>query len=357
MRAGQMKAAKTLTLLVAGCVPIAAQTLTIANDKLAVTVATRGARIAEVRLKADGTNPLAAMGHFLALDGFGGASAEEQKTGMPFHGEANRQMFQVLASEDQGAAHRLTLQATFPLAQETLTRTMTAVNGENIVYVTSELESGLSVDRPISWAEHATIGPPFMEKGKVVVDMPAVNCRVRPEKPGNIPGHLVANQDFHWPMAPTIGGGQADLRLIPTDHDWLDLASCQMNPSRRYAFVTALHLEKHVLYGYVFRREDYPWVMSWMNFTGNSQAARGMEFSSQPFDISHRETVALSPLFGTPTFRWLGAKAKIETRFLLFCTEVPGGFTRIDDVKLEGGKLTIVEHSGATLALSASRGL
>ncbi len=59
-----------------------------------------------------------------------------------------------------------------------------AVDGENVIYVTSELESALSVDRPVSWAEHATLGPPYLEKGKVVVDMPATNCRVRPYKPG-----------------------------------------------------------------------------------------------------------------------------------------------------------------------------
>ena len=47
-----------------------------------------------------------------------------------------------------------------------------------------------------------------MEKGKVVVDMPATNCRVRPYKPGSIPGHLVYDQDFTWPMAPTVDGGR-----------------------------------------------------------------------------------------------------------------------------------------------------
>jgi hypothetical protein len=38
--------------------------------------------------------------------------------------------------------------------------------------------------------------------------------------------------------------------------------------------------------------------MSWMNFTGDDHAASGMEFST-PFDISHRETVEMNPLFET----------------------------------------------------------
>jgi hypothetical protein len=77
-----------------------------------------------------------------------------------------------------------------------------------------------------------------------------------------------------------------------------------------------------------------------------------MEFSSQPFDISHHDTVAMSPLFGLPTFRWLPAKSKIESRFLLFYARVPKGFTKIDDVTMQGGKLTIVDHSGETVVLA-----
>jgi hypothetical protein len=65
----------------------------------------------------------------------------------------------------------------------------------------------------------------------------------------------------------------------------------------------------------------------------------------------------MSPLFGTPTFRWLPAKAKLQTNFLLFYVRVPEGFTRIDDVVLESGNLTIVDRSGLKLVLPASRGL
>jgi hypothetical protein len=335
-----------------------AKPIVVANDKLELTMETTGGRFSKIVLReGEPLNALAGIGHFLALDGFGAPSEQEAALGMPFHGEASRQPIKIIATHDSGPVRLITVQSLLPLAQETLTRTIETADGENIAYVTSRLESALTVDRPISWAEHATIGPPFMEAGKVVVDMPATNCRVRPYKPGEIPGHLIYNHDFKWPLAPTNDGGQADLRVIPTDHNWLDLASCQMDPSRKLAFVTALHLEKHLIYGYVFRRADYPWLMSWMNYTGDNKAARGMEFSSQPFDISHQETVAMSSLFGTPTFRWLPAKSTIETRFLIFYAKVPDDFTRIDDVTLDGGRLTILDRSGKRLILAASRGL
>jgi len=331
----------------------------LANDKLKLTLAPRGGRFTDlVLLQGESLSPFGSTGHFLALDGFGAPSAEEQSAGIPFHGEAERQPVTLVPRRDSGPLRSLVTQITLPLAQEILTRVFEVAEGENIVYVTNELQSQLGIDRPVSWAEHAMITPPFLEPGKVVVDMPALYCRVRPYKPGPIPGRLVYDRDFKWPMAPTTDGRHADLRLIPTDRNALDLASCQMDPQRTFAFVTALQTEKRLLYGYVFRREEYPWVMSWMNYTGDEKAARGMEFSTQPFDISHRETVAMNPLFGTPTFQWLPAKSKIRTRFLMFYTTVPEGFSRVDDVKLEGDKLTIEDwSSGKRVVLPASLGL
>jgi hypothetical protein len=332
--------------------------MVLANDRLELTILGTGGTFSKLLLR-DGEplSPLASIGHFLALDGFGAPSDQERAAGMPFHGEASKQIAKTIGSQTTGPVRSIVLQTVLPLAQETLTRTIEIVDSENVVYVTSDLESGIAADRPISWAEHATIGPPFLERGKTVVDMPALSCRVRPFKPGPIPGRLAYERDFRWPLAPTKDDGQADLRLVPEDHNYLDLASCQMDPKRTFAFVTALHLDKHLLFGYIFRRQDYPWLMSWMNYTGDNRAARGMEFSTQPFDISHQETVAMSPLFGTPTFRWLPAKANLQTRFLMFYVRVPEGFTRIEDVVLDHGKITIMDRSGLRFVLPASRGL
>ena len=349
--------AKTYKPVSAGSRP-APIPIVLANDKLELTTLANGGSFSKLLLRdEEPLSPFGSTTHMLALDGFGAPSREEAAVGMPFHGEAGKQVFKIVATHESGPVHSLVIEAALPLAQEVFTRTIELADGETVVRVTSRLESLLSVDRPVSWAEHATIGPPFMEKAKVVVDMPATNCRVRPYKPGAIPGHLAYGKDFTWPMAPTNDGGHADLRVIPTDHNWLDLASCQLDPARKWVFVTALQLEKHLVFGYIFRREDFPWLMSWMNFTGDDHAARGMEFSTQTFDISHRETVAMSPLFGTPTFRWLPAKSTIETRFLMFYTRVPEGFTKIDNVTFENGRITILDHSGKSVTLAASQGL
>jgi hypothetical protein len=70
----------------------------------------------------------------------------------------------------------------------------------------------------------------------------------------------------------------------------------------------------------------------------------------QPYDATKAELVALSPMFGEPTFRWLPAKSTLTTRFLMFAARVPPGFDRVTDVRLENGKL-VIENGTSRVAL------
>ena len=344
----------------------------LANGKMELTVTITGATLANLILLDDseGLSPFwnearairlagglpgaaGGLGHFLCLDGFGAPSQEELRAGYPFHGEASGQRFEILGYRKDGTISTVRLAANLPLAQESVTRTVQMVEGENIAYVETDVESLLAIDRPISWAEHATIGPPFLEPGRTMVDMPAGRCRVRAEKPGPILGRLVPLKDFEWPMAPLRGGGVVDLIGIPEGEAALDLASCQIDPAREYGYVVAFRGDKRLLFGYVFHRRDFPWLMSWMNYTGDPKAARGIEFSTQPFDVSRRETVDAYEMFGTRTYRWLPAKSKISSRFLLFYTEVPDNFTAVSDVVKENGQIRIKDITDQDIVLKA----
>ena len=86
--------------------------------------------------------------------------------------------------------------------------------------------------------------------------------------------------------------------------------------------------------------------------------ARGMEFGTQPYDVSRQEAISAGSLFGTPTYRWLAAKGKIKTRFLLFYAHVPEGFNKVDDVTIQNGAIVISDHSAGTeFRLATAEGL
>lgn len=347
----------------------------LSNDKLELTILTHGGSMANLVLRDDpeklspmwnparmareaGQKPgSGAMGHFVCVDGFGPVSKEEQAAGMPGHGEAHRQPWEIRHYGKEGNVQTLTFSVKLPLVQEVLTRTFRLAEGENVVWVDSTLENLMGFDRPVCWAEHATIGSPFLEPGKTVVDMPAQRGKTRthPPAPGRLPRRLASFQDFTWPMAPGVDGRLIDLRAAPENPNSIDHTTCLLDPGRRLVFVTALHPEKRLLLGYLFRREEYPWLQSWENYPPNLKMARGIEFSTQPFDVPRREVIQLNSMFGAPVYRWLPAKSRIESRFLMFYTRTPEGFRKVDDVTLQDGKLVIEDRqAGKKIVLTAS---
>ena len=355
--------------------------VTVANDRLTVTILKQGSTMAAVVLNGDEDklgplwNPMRmarelgrpanfnpGMGHFICVDGFGSVSPEERAAGLPGHGEAHLQTFTV-QSIKEGGMSQVTLSAKLPLVEENFTRTYRIVDGENVVYIDSQLESLLGFDRPLNWAEHATVGSPWLESGVTVVDVSGSRSQTRPWQQaegngGQTQQRLPSGKDFKWPMAPAVDGTTVDMRTTPENPHYVDHTATLLDPSRLLEWVTALNPKRRQILGYVFRRADYPWLQTWGNYPANQKMARGMEFGTQPYDVPRREAVSLGTMFDTPVFRWLPAKAKVETRFLMFYTSVPEGFTRVDDVRLENGRIVIEDRAaGKQVVLPASRPL
>lgn len=337
----------------------------LSNDRLSLTIASVGGAMTHLVMNddPDKLNPLEGLGHFVCLDGFGPVSKEERAAGLPGHGEAHRVPWEVQSSGKTGGISSVAFKATLPLVQEVFRRTIHLVDGEQVIYIDSEVESQLAFDRPVNWGEHATIGGPFLEQGVTVTDMSATRAMTRSyaseavDPPDN---HNLADfQEFTWPMAPTVSGRPIDMRVAPIITPVMDQTASLMDPSRRLVFVTALHPGKRALLGYVFRREEYPWIQIWDSYPGGGRRSyRGLEFATQPFDLPRREVIQANAMFDTPTYRWLPAKSTIASRFLMFYTRTVEGFTRVDDVAWADGRLTLEDRaSGRKIVLKASRGL
>lgn len=346
------------------------------NGALELTVLARGTTFARLVLAGDAEkiNPLwepirmareageknifdTSLGHFVCVDGFGPVSPEEEAAGLPGHGEAHEAAFAVKYYAKEGRTTTMTLAAKLPLTQELFARTVRMVDGENVVYVESQLESLLAFDRPVFWAEHATIGSPFLEPGVTVVDMSVRRAQTRPYQPekGELPHRLASGKEFTWPHAPGLDGRKIDVRAAPAEPNSGDHTTCLMDASRKLVFVTALHPAKRLVLGYLFKPQEFPWTQSWENYPPSRKLARGLEFSTQPFDVPRREVVQLNSMFGSPVYRWLPARSRIESRFLMFYGRTPEEMHKIDDVRLENGQIVIEDHrANKRMTLTAS---
>lgn len=298
-----------------------------------------------------------AVGHFVCVDGFGQPSEQERAAGMEGHGEAHRLDWQTDFAGMEGGAMVLRQSVSLPRVREVLRRELRLPPDESVVYVRSDLESLLDFDRPVNWAEHATIGSPFLERGVTVVDISPNRAITRPREGATRAGlthRLASNAEFDWPMAPTRSGGLVDLRAAPMESHSLDHTAHRMDPGAEWAFVTALHPVKRLLLGYLFRPSEFAWLQTWESYPRDRMLARGLEFATQAFDLPRRQVVSQGRIFGTSLYRWLPARTTISAGYLMFLTRAPEGFLGVDDIDWVDGALHIRDgRSGQVIELRA----
>jgi hypothetical protein len=302
-------------------------------------------------------DPNGIQGHFVCVDGFGPESAEERAAGLPQHGEARALKWDVTGYSKNGKIAELSFRTHLPLVQENFSRTFRVVDGENVIYVDTTLDSELGFDRPVSWAEHFTLGSPFLAPAVTQTTISGTRAQTRPYTGtgnANAQRRLAGGRDFVWPNAPLLDGTLTDLTAPPEKLHFLDHATILVDPANELGWVATVQTVRHLIIGYVFRRADYPWVQNWGNYPDNGKLARGLEISSQPYDEPRRDAVAKNGMFGASTFRWLSAKSSIHSSFLIFYARTSEDFSKVTSVRLEGGKIRIQDQTGHTLELAAS---
>jgi hypothetical protein len=291
-------------------------------------------------------------GHSLSFDHFGPPSLEETAAGLTTHGEAPALKWCV-QKQAQTPKPQLQYGLTLPEARIGFSRTLTLDHVNPVIYCEEEAVNHSPYDRPISWNEHVTFGPPFLEAGTTWFDMPATRAKVCPAS-YSPRFSLRSDAEFTWPNAPTGNRKRINLRTMPAlrfGHYTAQL----LNPELEIGFIAACNPRMKLLVVYAFRRRDFPWVGNWEERYNRTQEpwrgktfCRGLEFSTTPFSIPRRETIEQSPLFGEPTYRWLPAKSKAQVRFLILLFEVPETFCGVASVSLSRSKRRIdVTESGA----------
>src|SRR5215471_4883833 len=114
----------------------------LANDKLSLSIWERGGAMVDLVLKDDPEklsplwNPVrlarelgqtrdagGSAGHFVCVDGFGQPSPEERTAGIPMHGEAHVEKWELAKAAKSGAVTEIAFRARLPIVQEIFSRT------------------------------------------------------------------------------------------------------------------------------------------------------------------------------------------------------------------------------------------
>ncbi|MES1257419.1 MAG: hypothetical protein ABUS51_03280 [Acidobacteriota bacterium] len=302
----------------------------IENGQIRVTILAEGGHIAEILEKSTGVNPLwlppwpsievsawsaekcplygndseskllaGIMGQNLCLDIFGPPSEAEARAGIVAHGEAG-----VAPYDFEAVPEGLRCRCILPASQLAFERTVTLDGPRARIHET--VENLAPLDRPIAWTQHVTLGPPFLERGRTQFRASATRSRAIGE-----------TADFDWPYY-----GDRDLRIYPAEASSAGYTAHLMDPGSPEAFFLAWSPTARVVTGYVWKREDFPWLGIWEEnnsrahtpWLGHTQT-RGMEFGVSPFPEPRRKMIERGTLFGAPAYRWIPARAKLTAEY------------------------------------------
>src|SRR5438876_8438227 len=297
-------------------------------------------------------------GHSLSFDHFGPPSKEETAAGLATHGEAPCARWR-MKKDSSMRVPALHCSCVLPEAQISFSRTISLDNTSPVVYCEERAENMGACDRPISWNEHVTFGPPFLECGTTIFDIPATRAKTCG------PGYserifLQLDTEFIWPDAPRKDGSCSNLRIMP-DERYGHYTAQLLDPALGGGFISACNPRQRLLVVYAFRREDFAWVGNWEERNNRATApwrgrtfCRGMEFSTTPFAIPRRETIDQGPLFGERTYRWLPARSTVAVRYLIMLFMTPEQFEGVSRVFLERGRARVTEAAPGSRELNVA---
>jgi hypothetical protein len=322
----------------------------VENETVRVTALIEGGHIAEIVHKAKNVNPLwtppwpsiepstysaannpeygssneayilsGLMGHSLCLDTYGMPSPEEFAAGVPVHGEGPVAPY---VAKSDGTS--ISLSCVLPLAQLAFHRQID-LRGKGLIRMRESLENLSPTDRPTAWTQHVTLGPPFLELGRTQFRAPVTRSKVIDEDFTDGRGFHEIGAEFEGLICPAKNGGVIDMRVYTSQPVSGGFTTHLLDPASDNAYFVAWSPTTQVLFGYIWNREDFPWLCRWEEnhlrsdppWNGQTMTC-AMEFGVSPSLGSRRQMVERGRLFGTPAYRWVPAKSSVAVEYHAF---------------------------------------
>jgi hypothetical protein len=374
--------------------------LTLRAGAAALAVDLGGGSLASLTLDDASANPLSwdslvgsnasslaprPRGAFVAVDRWGPASWAETQNGMPWHGEASAQTWEVLAARREASATAPACLATatpLPLARMQLRRSIAfgAAEGGAAAAICDAVNNEAPLGRAYNLVQHPTIAPTFLSPATRVDSSAAAGARCFTQPPAGVtprcespdPQACAAARRkrdglptpeepaFSWPDALDEAGARAgDARFLAPNstaagaaslHGWVFSCLQRAPDARRLLWATATSAQLGLQLGFAWRERDYPWSHFWLHA---QQAvggyARAIEFGTTGLHAPFESLAEKGSIWGAPLMAWMDANATDARGHVMWLMRVPPDFRGVDDVALEA------QQSGGSLLISEAR--
>jgi hypothetical protein len=292
-------------------------------------------------------------GHNLCLDHFGDLSPAEIDAGAGFHGEAPNNSWSVHKRAADASGARVTYGLECPDAGVRFTRTIRLHEGLPVVAFEEEVVNLRRRDAPLSWQQHVTLGPPFVEPGVTTLDLPATRGWTYP-RPVGAGDLLQTDREFRWPTSPGASGKPLPLNVYPPGPGCSVSAVLLEPEAGGPGWFAACNPKLGLLIAYIFDAALYPWTALWIENRAtcappwNGKAVTwGIEFGTTPMPVTRIETLSAGPLAGRRRFAVLPAKGTLRTRFTATLHRIPADWKGVGGVLHQEDRITIRERGDA----------
>ncbi|MEP7257060.1 MAG: hypothetical protein ABI687_01705 [Flavitalea sp.] len=145
---------------------------------------------------------------------------------------------------------------------------------------------------------------------------------------------------YSWPLASKI---KAETNLAGEQLNKTSLFSFVVNGNNSIGWITALSLDENLLFGYLWKRSDYPWINLWRHWEAGQLRYSGLEFGTtglhRPFD----EIIQTGQykVLGRSTIGYIDAGQTISKSYTSFICRVQTNFKGVKKINISAGEIKI----------------
>lgn len=269
------------------------------------------------------------QGHFLCLGRWGFPSEGEIKSGLPNHGEAANIAWTINSKTNL----KLTMQTTAKLEGLHVEREI-KLNENNPVYSVKEVVQNINpLGRLYNMVQHPTLAAPFLNN-KTIIDCNA-------DKGFNqLLYKNVTKNILQWPIIKDEQGNSFDLRKPVINYN--SVFSFVIKQDNEFGWITAYSPKYNLLFGYVWKCSDYPWIHLWQHFENDKIKYYGIEFGTAGIHQPFKEILNTSTeLFGKKTFAYIDAGESVCKKYFSFIHSTEPNFTGVENITIENNTIDI----------------
>ncbi|RCH54351.1 hypothetical protein DJ568_13770 [Mucilaginibacter hurinus] len=331
--------------------------INLKNNEASVSVDLNGGAIVDFHLSGHDVNPLSFrflkdqmpennksgavyQGHFACIGRWGEPSAGEIQAGHPNHGFSAISLWREVRRDDK----TITLDITTALEGLKTIKTLTISDTAAAFEVTEKFKNTHTSGRLFNVVQHPTLAAPFLNKHTRVDSNATQGINY------NFNKHPLEYAS-QWPNGLCEDGRVINLNVPDIIHD--GVFSFIIDKTAEHGWVTAWSPEHSLLLGYVWKREQYPWLDVWQHFADGELKYRGIEFGTTGVHKSVPDMLECDAfkVYGEKTVSYLDAGEEVSRSYGAFLFKTGPDFTGVDGISVKSGNVLIQPKLGESIEL------